>query len=235
MSTTWQDPSPAAFSFGKDQSVVDRYLMPHGVHSRNGFRRWLEAVLREFSEQRPANSSGPILSNFCRRIWEFAVDCATRYCPECRKELGDAPPLLSNVTANSAESRQPLDELLGRLRAAHACASSSAESDADRLAKYLANFSSRGHKAMVTELWAKGSVSYSRLANLRGKYGVTANADRNAIDRLVAKADMLWAKEGRVRITKEPSGLTLEKHTGGQGGLPNSADQPSSDFDRPSS
>ena len=48
---------------------------------------------------------------------------------------------------------------------------------------------------MVAELWAKGYASYSRLANLRGKYGVTPNADRNAIDRLVAKADGLWAKE----------------------------------------
>jgi|SRR5580704_5849100 hypothetical protein len=235
MSTTWQNAALMAVNFGKDQPVIDRYLNPHGVYSRNGFRRWLEAVLRDFSEQRPANASGPILSNFSLRIWEFAVDRATRYCPECRKELGDAPPDLNQAAANPAESRKPFDDLLNRLRAAHACASSRVESDADSLAKYLANFSSRGHKAMVTELWAKESVSYSRLANLRGKYGVTANADRNAIDRLVAKADMLWAKEGLVRITKEPSGLRLEKHTSGESGPPNSAQPQSSDFNRSSS
>jgi hypothetical protein len=235
MSTTWQNTALMAVTFGKDQPVIDRYLNPHGVHSRNGFQRWLEAVLGEFSEQRPANASGPILSNFCLRIWEFAVDRATRYCPECRKELGDAPPDLNTAAANPAESRKPFDDLLNRLRAAHACASSRAESDADHLAKYLANFSSRGHKAMITELWTKGGASYSRLANLRGKYGVTANADRNAIDRLVAKANILWVKEVLVRITKEPSGLRLEKHTSGQSGSPNSAPPPSSDFDHPSS
>jgi hypothetical protein len=218
MATTWQDPSPKAFGFGKEQTVADRYLKPYGVHSRNGFRRWLEAVLRDFSEQRPASSSGPVVSNFCLRVWEFAVDCATRYCPECRKELGEAPPALNSPAANPDESRKPWDELLNRLRAAHACASNPGESEADRLAKYLSHFASRGHKAMVAELWAKGYVSYSRLANLRGRYGVTANADRNAIDRLVAKADALWAKEGQIRITKEPSGLTLEKHVSGESG-----------------
>jgi hypothetical protein len=229
MGTAWRNPSPA-FGLGKDQVVVGSYLQPQGVHSRNGFRRWLEAVLRDFSEQRPASpsSSGPMLSNFCLRVWEFAVDCATRYCPECRKELGDAPPILNGTAANADESRRPWEELVKRLRAAHACASSPRESDADRLAKYLSNFSSRGHKAMVAELWAKGYASYSRLANLRGKYGVTPNADRNAIDRLVAKADTLWAKEGRIRIKKEASGLTLEKHTSSEGGgeTPNSPTQP---------
>jgi hypothetical protein len=220
MATTWQDPSPTAFGFGKDQSIANHYFRPHGVHSRNGFRRWLETVLRDFSDQRPATSSGPVLSNFCLRVWEFAVDCATRYCPECRKELGDTPPALTTPTAHPDESRKPWDELVIRLRAALACAATPAESDADRLAKYLSHFASRGHKAMVSELWAKGYVSYSRLANLRGRYGVTANADRNAIDRLVAKADALWAKERHVRIKKEPAGLTLEKHapleSGGQ-------------------
>src|ERR1700722_6241376 len=88
MGTAWRNPSPA-FGLGKVQVAVGSYLQPQGVHSRNGFRRWLEAVLRDFSEQRPASpsSSGPMLSNFCLRVWEFAVDCATRYCPECRKEL----------------------------------------------------------------------------------------------------------------------------------------------------
>jgi hypothetical protein len=220
MSTTWQDPSPAAFRFGKDQTAVDRYLRPHGVHSRNGFRRWLELVLRDFAEQRTAQSSGPVLSNFCLRIWEFAVDCAARYCPECRKELGESPPALNGAASN--ESRKPWDELVNRLRAAHACAAMSKDSEADRLAKYLTHFASRGHKAMITQLWAKGYVSYSRLAHLRGGYSVTANADRNAIDRLVAKADALWAKEGQIRIKKDSSGLTLEKHASPDSASPDS-------------
>lgn len=220
MSTTWQDPSPAAFGFGKERTAVDRYLKPYGVHSRNGFRRWLEVILRDFAEQRAAQSSGPVLSNFCLRIWEFAVDCATRYCPECRKELGESPPALNGASAE--ESRKPWDELLNRLRAAHDCAAKAKDSEADRLAKYLSHFASRGHKAMVAELWAKGYVSYSRLANLRGRYGVSANADRNAIDRLVAKAEALWAKEGQIRIKKESSGLTLEKHTSTESGRPES-------------
>ena len=164
MGTTWRNPSPT-LAFGTEQAVVERYLQPQGVHSRNGFRRWLEAVLRDFSDQRSANpsSDGPILSNFCLRVWEFAVDCATRYCPECRKELGDAPPVLNAAGVSADESRRPWDELVRRLRAAHACASNPGESDADRLAKYLSNFSSRGHKAMVAKLWAKGYASYSRL------------------------------------------------------------------------
>ena len=91
-------------------------------------------------------------------------------------------------------------------------AASPVESDADRLAKYLLNFSSHGHKAMIAELWTKGYASHQRLATLRGKYSVTANADRNAIDRLVAKAELLWTKERQIRIKKERSGLTLEKH-----------------------
>jgi hypothetical protein len=235
MSTAWRDPSPA-FGFGQDQAVVERYLHPRGVHSRNAFRRWLETVLRDFSEHRPANaaSGGPILSNFCSRVWEFAVDCATRYCPECRKELGDAPPVSNPMTANADESRKPWDELLRRLSAAHACAANPSESDAERLANYLSNYSSRGHKSMVTELWAKGYASYSRLANLRGKYGVTPNADRNAIDRLVAKADALWVKESQIRIKKEASGLTLEKHSSSAAGGPGS-DSPtqSAATDRP--
>ena len=65
---------------------------------------------------------------------------------------------------------------------------------------------------MITELRTKGYASYQRLANLRGKYSVTANADRNAIGRLVLKAELLWTKEGQIRIKKERSGLTLEKH-----------------------
>ena len=66
-----------------------------------------------------------------------------------------------------------------------------------RLATYLLKFSSRGHKAMITELWTKGRATYSRLRGLRGTYGVTANADRTAIDRLVAKVERLWINEGR--------------------------------------
>lgn len=64
---------------------------------------------------------------------------------------------------------------------------------------------------MVTELWSKGYASNQRLANLRGKNGVTAHADRIAISRLVTKADLLWTKDRQIRITKERSGLSLEK------------------------
>jgi hypothetical protein len=97
-----------------------------------------------------------------------------------------------------------------------------ADADGARLAKYLRNFSSPGHKAMITELWSKGHASYQRLANLRGKYSVTANADRNAIARLVAKADRLWAEERQIRIKKSDSGLDLEKHDADQFGTESS-------------
>jgi hypothetical protein len=105
---------------------------------------------------------------------------------------------------------------------------SSIESDADRLAKYLQNFSSRGHKAMITELWTKGYASNQRLATLRGKYSVNAHADRNAISRLVAKAEALWTKERQIRIKKEGSGLTLEKHALHEIGPEPSGSRPSS-------
>jgi hypothetical protein len=116
----------------------------------------------------------------------------------------------------SEETRQSWEQLIVNLRTLYAVTANPAERDADRLEEYLENFSSRGQKAMVAELWTKGSASYQRLTNLRGQYSVTANADRNAIDRLVAKAELLWAKERQIRITKCGSGLVLEKYESNQ-------------------
>jgi hypothetical protein len=81
---------------------------------------------------------------------------------------------------------------------------------------------------MITELWTKGYASFQRLANLRGKYSVTAHADRNAIYRLMLKAESVWAKERQIRIKKESSGLTLEKHGSAENGSEASAHRPSS-------
>lgn len=212
MATAWRDPSPTPLDFGEDLEIVERYTHPRRIGSGKEFHQWLKTAIRELAERPPDHSSGSGLSNLYRQIWEIAVDCAARFCPECRKELGETAPVIVSPAARNEEYCKPWEELLERLRAASALMDSPVESDADRLAKYLLNFSSHGHKAMITELWTKGYASYQRLANLRGKYSVTANADRNAIGRLVLKAELLWTKEGQIRIKKERSGLTLEKH-----------------------
>ena len=97
--------------------------------------------------------------------------------------------LLQSV-GGSEETQQSWEDFVAKLRTLYAVTASPAERDADRLEEYLSNFSMRGQKAMVAELWTKGSASFQRLTNLRGQYSVTANADRNAIDRLVAKAEV---------------------------------------------
>jgi hypothetical protein len=211
MTIIWHDASSTPLDFAAGQKILERYTHPRRIDSRADFRRWLETTIRDFAENPPNHSSGSSLSSLYAQIWEIAVDCAARFCPECREPLGTTAPVLVSANASREEHSKPWEELLNRLRAAYALTSSRNESDADRLARYLTNFTSRGHKAMITELWTKGSASFQRLANLRGKYSVTANADRNAIDRLVAKAESLWIKERQIRIKKERSGLTLEK------------------------
>jgi hypothetical protein len=212
MTMTWSNPSPIRSDCGEDLEIVEGDTHSRRIESREEFRRWLETILRDCAAGPPDDPDGSSLSNVCSRIWLFAIDCANHYCPECRKALGETAPAVVGPAAGAEQSNNPWDEVLHRFRAAYACTAGTAESEADRLQKYLLNFSSRGHKAMITELWSKGSVSYQRLANLRGRYSVTANADRNAIDRLVAKAETLWSKEGQIRIKKEASGLTLEKY-----------------------
>jgi hypothetical protein len=212
MATAWRNPSPTPLDFGEYREIVERDTHPRRIDSLKEFRRWLKTAIRELAERPPDHSSGSSLSSLYRQIWEIAVDCAARFCPECRKELGETAPVIVSPAASHEEYCKPREELLELLRAAYARTASPVELDADRLAEYLLNFSSRGHKAMITELWTKGYASSQRLANLRGKYGVTANADRNAIDRLAVKAELLWTKERQIRIKKERSGLTLEKH-----------------------
>jgi hypothetical protein len=212
MTIAWRDPSPMPLDFGEYLEIVERYTHPRRIDSRQQFRRWLERAILDLAERPPDPSSGSNLSSLSPQIWEIAVDGAARFCPECRQELGETPPVIVSPAASREEYRKPWEQLLERLRAAYALTASPVESDADRLSKYLLNFSSRGHKAMITALWTKGYASNQRLANLRGKYGVTAHADRNAISRLLAKAELLWTKERQIRIKKERSGLTLEKH-----------------------
>jgi hypothetical protein len=212
MTMTWSNPSPTRSDCGEDLEIVERDTQAPRIDSREEFRRWLESIVRDCADGPPDHFQGSSLSDLCSRIWLFAVDCANRYFPECRKALGETAPAVVGPAAGAEQSINPWEEVLNRLRAAYACTMGPPESDADRLQKYLLNFSSRGHRAMITELWSKRSVSYQRLANLRGRYSVTANADRNAIDRLVAKAETLWSREGQIRIKKEASGLTLEKY-----------------------
>lgn len=212
MATAWRAPSPTPLDFGADLEIVERYKYLRPIDSSKEFRRWLKTVLGDLAERPPDQSRGSSLSKLYLQIWEIAVDRAARFCPECRRELGESAPVLDCPAASHEESCKAWEELLERLRAAYALTASPVESDADRLVKYLLNFSSRGHKAMITELWTKGHASYQRLANLRGKYGVTAKADRNAIVRLVVKAESLWTKERQIRIKRERSGLALEKH-----------------------
>jgi hypothetical protein len=205
------DPSLTPLDSGGHLEIVERYTHPRRVACPKEFRGWLKTVLLDFAERPPDHSSGSSLASLYPRIWEIAVDYAERFCPVCRKELGETAPVIVSPAANREECRKPWEQLLKSLRAAYALAASPVESDAVRLAKYLQNFSSPGHKAMVTELWTKGYASNQRLANLRGKNGVTAHADRIAISRLVTKAELLWTRERQNRITKERSGLSLEK------------------------
>jgi len=223
-----RNPAPMPLHFGEYLKIVERYTHPRRIDSRNEFRRWLETAILDFAERPPDESGGSSLSGLYPQIWEIAVDCAARFCPECRTELGETAPVIVSPAASREEYRKPWEQLLERLRAAYALTASPVESDADRLAKYLLNFSSRGHKAMITELWIKGHASNQRLATLRGKYSVTAHADRNAIYRLVAKAELLWTKERQIRIKKGRSGLTLEKHEQDEIGPETSDFRPSS-------
>jgi len=206
------DPSSTPLDSGEHLQIVERYTQPRRVGCRNEFRGWLKTAILDFSERPPDHFSGSSLASLYPRIWEIAVDYAERFCPVCRKELGETAPEIVSPAANREEYRKPWEQLLQSLRAAYALAGSPVESDAVRLAKYVRNFSSPGHKAMVIELWTKGYASNQRLANLRGKNGVTAHADRIAISRLVTKAELLWTKERQIRITKERSGLSLEKY-----------------------
>jgi hypothetical protein len=214
MTIAWRDPSPMPLDFGEYLEIVERYTHPRRIDSRKEFRGWLKTAILDIVERPPDHSSGSSLSSLYPQIWEIAVDCAARFCPECRKELGETAPIIVSPGASREEYCKPWEQLLKRLRAAYALTASPVESDADRLTKYVQNFSSRGHKAMITELWSKGYASNQRLANLRGKYSVTAHADRNAIYRLVTKAELLWTQERQICIKKERSGLTLEKQTG---------------------
>jgi hypothetical protein len=212
MSIAWRASSPMPLDFGEYLEIVERYTHPRRIDCRQEFRGWLKTAILDFAERPPDHSSGSSLSDLYPQIWKIAVDCAERFCPECRKELGETAPVIVSPATSREEYRKPWEQLLKWLRAAYALTANPVESDANRLAKYLQNFSSRGHKAMIIELWTKGCASNQRLANLRGKYSVTAHADRNAICRLVAKAELLWTKERQIRITKERSGLALEKY-----------------------
>jgi hypothetical protein len=211
MTIAGRAPSPMPLDFGEYREIVERYTDPRRIDCRKEFRGWLKTAILDFGEKPPDHFSGSSLSNLYPQIWKIAVDCAERFCPECREELGETAPVILSPATSREEYRKPWEELLKRLRTAYALTTSPVESDAERLATYVQNFSSRGHKAMVIELWTKGYASNQRLANLRGKYGVTAHADRNAIYRLVTKAELLWTKERQIRITKERSGLALEK------------------------
>jgi hypothetical protein len=205
------DPSPMPLDSGEHLDIVERYTHPSRVGCRKEFRGWLKTAILELAERPPDHSSGSNLAGLYPRIWEIAIDYAERFCPVCRQELGETAPVIVSPAANREECRKPWEQLLKSLRAAYALAASPVESDAVRLARYVQNFSSPGHKAMIRELWTKGYASNQRLASLRGKNGVTANADRIAICRLVTKAELLWMKERQIRVTKERSGLSLEK------------------------
>jgi hypothetical protein len=213
MSTTSHKPSPAPQDCGEDVEKFAHDTQPRHIDSREEFCQWLETVVRDVTQIPAGRFSESSLARLHREVWEFAVKCAKRFCPECRIALGETAPLAVRPGSVAEKVGTPQEELLKRLRAAHALAAGPVvEPDANRLAKYLQNFTSRGHKAMITELWTKGYASFPRLANLRGKYGVTANADRNAIDRLVAKVESLWVRDHQVRVKKEESGLRFEKH-----------------------
>jgi hypothetical protein len=212
MTTAWRDPSMTPFENAECVSIVERCTPLRPIKTREEFRRWLKRVLHVFADSPSDRSTARGVSAFEPQIWKIAVDCVERFCPEYRSEMETIARMKSQSADNSEETRKSSEAFLARLRALYAVTASPAEADADRLEQYLHNFSSRGQKAMVTELWTKGSASYQRLATLRGTYGVTANADRNAIDRLVAKAESLWTSDRQICIKKCRSGLTLEKH-----------------------
>jgi hypothetical protein len=212
MPLTYPNSAPARLDIGESPEIVERYRQSPRIESRTEFLGWLESAISDVAETPPDEASGSSLSGLYPRIWEIAAEAAARVCPDGRNELGETAPGIASSTASREDLCQLRDQLLERLRAALALIADPEESDADRLAKYLLNFSSRGHKAMITELWTKGRVSNQRLANLRGKYSVTSHADRNAIYRLLTKAESLWSKERQVRIRKDGSGLILEKH-----------------------
>ena len=94
------------------------------------------------------------------------LDCVEQFCPEHRTEMETIAQLRTQSADNSEETRKSSEAFLARLRALYAATASPAEVDADHLEQYLHNFSSRGQKAMVTELWTKGYASYQRLATL---------------------------------------------------------------------
>lgn len=212
MTTTSRNPSLTPLEPGERRATVEFRPPRRPVETREDFRRWLKRVLREIAARPSERPIAAVLSACSPQFWNVALDGVGRFCPDYRAELETTARSLLQSVGGSAETQQSWEEFVADLRTLYAVTANPAERDADRLEEYLANFSTRGQKAMVAELWCKGSASYQRLTNLRGQYSVTANADRNAIDRLVAKAEVLWAKERQIRITKCGSGLVLEKH-----------------------
>jgi hypothetical protein len=211
MTTVSRDASLTPLEAGERRATVEFRPPRRPVETREDFRRWLKRILREIAERPSERPISAVLSACSPQFWEVAFDGVGRFCPQSRAELETIARSLFQSMGGSEETRQSWEQLIVNLRTLYAVTANPAERDADRLEEYLENFSSRGQKAMVAELWTKGSASYQRLTNLRGQYSVTANADRNAIDRLVAKAELLWAKERQIRITKSGSGLVLEK------------------------
>jgi len=212
MTTTSRDPSLTPLEPGERRATVEFRPPRRPVETREDFRRWLKRVLRDIAERPSERSIAAVLSACSPQFWSVALDGVSRFCPEYRAKLETTAQSLLQSVGGSTEPRQSWEEFVAYLRTLYVVTANPAERDADRLEEYLSNFSSRGQKAMVADLWTKGSASYQRLTNLRGQYSVTAHADRNAIDRLVAKAELLWSKERQIRITKFGSGLVLEKH-----------------------
>jgi hypothetical protein len=212
MTTTSRNPSLTPREPGERRATIELRSPRRRLETREEFCRWLKQVLRDAAARPSDCSIAAALAACYPQFWEMAFDGVGRFCPERRAELETTARALLQSVDGSEETRQSWEQFEANLRRLYAATASPAERDADRLEEYLSNFSTRGQKAMVAELWTKGSATFQRLAVVRGQYSVTANADRSAIDRLVEKAELLWAKERQIRITKCDSGLVLLKH-----------------------
>src|SRR5579864_2847245 len=156
MNTSWRTFPPTPSKVGDDFEIVERYTHQQPVDGRGEFRHWLETAIYDLAARPPDHPSGRKLSRLYPQIWEFAVECAGLYCTEWRPEPGEVRPVVVPTDACPVDERKAWAELLERLGAVHAFLVRAEELDADRLANYLSNFSSSGHKAMITELWTKG-------------------------------------------------------------------------------
>ena len=200
-------PNPA------NASTIELRSPRRHLETREEFCRWLKRVLRD-AAARPSDCSIAAAIPACYpQFWEMAFDGVGRFCPERRAELETTARALLQSVDGSEETRQSWEQFEANLRRLYAATASPAERDADRLEEYLSNFSTRGQKAMVAELWTKGSATFQRLAVVRA-----ANAPSRPMPTEVRwivwseKAELLWAKERQIRITKCDSGLVLLKH-----------------------